>query len=88
MVLLASGKDMIPAGTTLTLSSSQLVTPRAPSTALGTFVRQLIQRLCFQMASIYCNCSCSSTGNWFLQSIKLRITFKLTEEKTKPWDTL
>lgn len=39
MVLLAIGKDTIPAGTTLTQSSSQLVIPWAPSTALGTFVK-------------------------------------------------
>lgn len=38
LLALAIGKDMIPAGTTLTQSSSQLVIPWAPLTALGTFV--------------------------------------------------
>lgn len=39
LLVMTTGKDTIPAGTTLTQSSSQLVIPWAPPTAFGTFVK-------------------------------------------------
>ena len=75
LLVMAAGKGTIPAGTTCHSHREQQAACD-PSGSIDCFgdicKRQLRKKSCFQLASIYCNCSCISTGNWCLQSIKLR----------------